>query len=332
MATDAGLTGRNGPSYRKRVAVGTEPRATLERIAHRAWTEAGSDEEASTEGKTHYPAIFLSDIHLGTKDCQAELLLDFLKQHTCDRLYLVGDIIDGWRMKSSLYWPQSHNDVLRRFLTLAKRGTRVIYVTGNHDEFLRRYSDMTFGNLELVDEAEHKGRDGSRYLVIHGDQFDVVTLHHRWLAFLGDLSYVLLLRMNRVVNWVRRRLGYGHWSLAQYLKHKVKRAVNFISEFEEALANQCRKLGYSGVVCGHIHHAEITDYSGISYMNCGDWVESCTALVENANGQFEILRWGVAVAGPAELGLVATATAEVAAKAAEPLVAEADKVPERRSA
>ena len=151
---------------------------------------------------------------------------------------------------------------------------------------------MVFGNLHLVDEAEHVGVDGGRYLIIHGDQYDVITRYHRWIAFLGDISYVFLLRMNRVVNWARKRLGYGHWSLAKYLKHKVKRAVNFISEFEEALATQCRRMGHDGVVCGHIHHAEITQYGEINYMNCGDWVESCTALVERQDGQFEILRWG----------------------------------------
>lgn len=283
--------------------------------------------ERISGGQTHYPAIFLSDIHLGTKDCQAELLIDFLQHHSCDRLYLVGDIIDGWRMKSSIYWPQSHNEVLRRFLTLSKRGTKVTYVTGNHDEFLRKYSDTTFGNLELVDEAEHRAVDGRRYLVIHGDQFDVITRCHRWLAFLGDKSYVFLLRMNRVVNWVRKRLGYDHWSLAKYLKHKVKRAVNFISEFEEALAMQCRKLGHDGVVCGHIHHAEITRYGEVTYMNCGDWVESCTALVEEPDGQYRILRWSKARAA---VPLAGDNRLPNAAPVAEELVA--DDVPRRRSA
>lgn len=307
--------------------------------------EDGDSREFDGPGKTHYPTIFLSDIHLGTKDCQSELLLEFLKQHTCDRLYLVGDIIDGWRMKSSIYWPQSHNDVLRRFLTLSKRGTQVIYVTGNHDEFLRRYSDMVFGNLHLVDEWEHRGADGKKYLIIHGDQYDVVTLHHRWLAFLGDKSYALLLRLNRVVNWARKRLGYGHWSLAKYLKHKVKRAVNFISEFEDGLASHCRIRGYDGVVCGHIHHAEITDFDGVAYMNCGDWVESCTALVERDDGQYQILRWGaldadvesvpepVPESGPA----VSAADAAVAATVLNPrpltaLNAAANETDTRRSA
>ncbi|MAT84054.1 MAG: UDP-2,3-diacylglucosamine hydrolase [Gammaproteobacteria bacterium] len=242
-------------------------------------------------GKTHYRTIFLSDIHLGTKGCQAERLLEFLKQHTCDRLYLVGDIVDGWRMKSSIYWSQSHSNVLRRFLTLTKRGTQVVYVTGNHDEFLRRYSDLAIGHLELVDEAVHDTADGRRLLVVHGDEYDVITRYHRWVAFLGDLGYTLLLALNRHFNALRSRLGYGYWSLSAWLKHRVKRAVNFISEFEEAVVHQCHKRGFDGVVCGHIHHAEIREIQGLRYLNCGDWVESCTALVEDEHGRFEILDW-----------------------------------------
>lgn len=243
-------------------------------------------------GKTHYRAIFLSDIHLGARGCQAERLLHFLKLHTCDRLYLVGDIVDGWRMRSSIYWPQSHSDVLRRFLTLCKRGTRLIYVTGNHDEFLRKYSDAVIGNLALVDKAEHLTADGRRLLVVHGDEYDVVTRYHRWVALLGDQGYTLLLWLNRYFNLMRSRLGYGYWSLSAWIKQRVKRAVSFISEFEEAIVHQCRKEGYDGVVCGHIHHAEIRDLGGTVYMNCGDWVESCTALVEDERGAFRILDWG----------------------------------------
>jgi len=243
-------------------------------------------------GKTHYRTIFLSDIHLGTKGCQADRLLDFLKEHTCDELYLVGDIIDGWRMKSSIYWPQSHSNVLRRFLTLTKRGTRLVYVTGNHDEFLRRYSDLAIGNIELVDEAVHETADGRRLLVVHGDEYDVITRYHRWVAWLGDLGYTLMLELNRHFNALRSRFGYGYWSLSAWVKHRVKRAVSFISEFEEAVAHHCRKQGYDGVVCGHIHHAEIRDLEGVRYLNCGDWVESCTALVEDERGEFQILDWG----------------------------------------
>ncbi len=242
-------------------------------------------------GKTHYPSIFLSDIHLGTKGCQAEKLVDFLKAHSCDRLYLVGDIVDGWRLKSGFYWPQAHNNVLRRFLTMTKNGTEVIYVTGNHDEFLRKYSDMQIGNLHVVDRYVHETQDGRRLLVIHGDEFDVITRYHKWLAFAGDIGYTFLLEANRLVNAARSRFGYGYWSLSAWIKHRVKRAVNFISEFEGAIAHQCNRLGYDGAVCGHIHHAEISEIEGVTYMNCGDWVESCTALVENANGSFRIIKW-----------------------------------------
>lgn len=239
----------------------------------------------------HYRTIWLSDIHLGTRGCQADALLDFLKRHTCDRLYLVGDIIDGWRMASSLYWPQSHSDVIRHVLTLAKRGTEVIYVTGNHDEFLRRFSDHSFGNIRLVDRAEHRTATGQRLLVVHGDEYDVITRYHRWIAWLGDVGYQFLLAVNRVNNAVRERLGHGRWSLSAWVKHRVKRAVNYISEFEVALARECERQGYDGVVCGHIHHAEIRDIGCIRYLNCGDWVESCTALVEDVRGAIRILSW-----------------------------------------
>ena len=243
-------------------------------------------------GKTHYRTIFLSDVHLGTKGCQADRLLTFLKQHTCDQLYLVGDIIDGWRMKSSgIYWPQSHINVIRRVLTMTKRGTEVIYVTGNHDEFLRDHSPVEIGNLKIVDEARHETADGRKLLVVHGDQFDVITRYHRWIAWLGDIGYTILLELNRFLNKLRNQLGYGYWSLSAWLKHKVKRAVNYIGEYEDALAHHCRRNGYEGVVCGHIHHAEISDFDGVSYMNCGDWVESCTALVEDDKGRFQVIDW-----------------------------------------
>ena len=241
--------------------------------------------------KTHYRTIFLSDIHLGTRGCRADLLLEFLKRHTCDDLYLVGDIVDGWRLRSTFYWPQAHTNVMRRFLTLSKRGTQVTYVTGNHDEFLRRYSEMELGNVRLVDEAVHRTADGRRFLVVHGDAYDVVTRCHRWAAVLGDLGYGWLLTLNGQLNKWRARFGYGHWSLSAWVKRRVKRAVNFVSGFEEAVSHHCRQQGYDGVVCGHIHHAEITDYDAVRYMNCGDWVESCTALVEDAAGAFHIIRW-----------------------------------------
>ncbi len=241
--------------------------------------------------KRHYRTIFLSDIHLGTRGCQADLLIAFLKEHTADRVYLVGDIIDGWRLKKGFYWPQSHNDVLRRLFTLMKRGTQVIYVTGNHDEFLRRYDDMELGNLSVLEFADHRAADGKRLLVTHGDQFDVITRYHRWVALLGDAGYVALMELNRLFNAIRFRFGFGYWSLSAWIKGKVKKAVNFVSDYEQAVAHECRRQNFDGVICGHIHHAEIADYEGVRYMNCGDWVESCTALVEDDAGQFKIIHW-----------------------------------------
>lgn len=250
-----------------------------------------SNSAAEDTERRHYRTIFLSDIHLGTRGCQADLLVDFLKRHSCDELYLVGDIIDGWRMSSGIYWPQEHTNVLRRFLTLTKRGTKVSYITGNHDEFLRRYSGLTLGNLEITDEATHISADGRHYLVVHGDEFDVITRYHRWIAWLGDIGYNLLLEVNRWINAARKRLGFGYWSLSKWVKHRVKTAVGFISDYEAAVAKSCRDKGYEGVICGHIHHAEIRDFEEIRYLNCGDWVESCTALVEDEHGTFSIIRW-----------------------------------------
>lgn len=235
--------------------------------------------------------IWISDTHLGSRGCKAEFLIEFLKSHQCETLYLVGDIIDGWRMRKSIYWPQAHSNVLRRILTLAKRGARVVYVTGNHDEFLRKYSNNVFGNIELRDEAVHKTQDGRKLLVLHGDEYDVVVRYHKWIAVLGDIAYNILLVLNRWYNHARVKLGYGYWSLSSYIKHRVKQAVNFIGDYENALAQECRRRKLDGVICGHIHHAEIRDIDGIAYHNCGDWVESCTAIVENQDGSIELVHW-----------------------------------------
>lgn len=240
--------------------------------------------------KQRVRTLWISDVHLGTRDCQAEHLSQFLKGYQADRVYLVGDIIDGWKLRGGIYWPQAHTNVIRRLLTMSKRGTEVIYVTGNHDEFLRRYSKLILGNIQLVDEAEHLTADGRRLLVVHGDQFDVITRYHRWLAFLGDRAYEFTLVLNRWLNHWRARYGYGYWSLSAYLKHKVKGAVNFISDFENAIAHECTRRGFHGVVCGHIHHAEIRKVGEVDYLNCGDWVESCTALIEHWDGSVELYR------------------------------------------
>ena len=239
----------------------------------------------------HYRALFLSDFHLGTRGCQAELLLDFLRLNDAETIYLVGDIIDAWRLKRSWYWPQSHNDVVQKILRKGRKGARIIYLPGNHDEFLRDYLGSHFGVVELVDQIVHQGADGKRLLVLHGDQFDVVVRNARWLAYFGDWAYELALGINTILNIVRRRLGFSYWSLSAWAKLKVKNAVNFIGDFETTLAGEAQKAGADGVVCGHIHHAALRDMQGIRYLNSGDWVESCTAIAEHHDGRYEILTW-----------------------------------------
>lgn len=235
--------------------------------------------------------IWISDIHLGTRGCNAELLLDFLRAHECETLYLVGDIVDGWRLRKGWYWPDAHSEVVRRVLKMAHRGARVVLIAGNHDEMLRPYAGMSFGGVEIALEAIHTTADGRRLLVTHGDAFDVVVLYHRWLAFLGDQAYEMLLRANIVLNALRRRLHLPYWSLSSYLKKRVKNAVAFIGEFEEAVAHAARDRGVEGVVCGHIHCAEIRQIGAVTYYNDGDWVESCTALIESFDGSIAIVDW-----------------------------------------
>jgi UDP-2,3-diacylglucosamine pyrophosphatase LpxH len=246
----------------------------------------------AAEGSSHkYRTIWISDIHLGTAGCKAEFLLDFLKWNDSETLYLVGDVIDGWRLKRGWNWPQSHNDVIQKILRKARKGTRVIYVPGNHDEFARGYVEHAFGGIELVHEAAHVTADGKRLLITHGDLFDGVVQQARWIALLGDQLYTLILALNHWFNRARARMGFGYWSLSQYLKHKAKTAVAFITDFEEALVKEARRRGFDGVVCGHIHKAEIRMIDGILYCNDGDWVESLTALVEDHAGRLEIVEW-----------------------------------------
>ena len=239
----------------------------------------------------HYRAIFISDLHLGTPGCQADALLDFLKQNTSDYLYLVGDIIDGWQLRRRWYWPQAHNDVIQKLLRKARKGTRVIYVPGNHDEFARHFLDHHFGGIEVVDEAVHQTADGRQLWVIHGDYFDAVVQQAKWLAYVGDYLYEFTLKLNRYLNNMRGRLGLPYWSLSAYLKHKVKKALNYVTDFENAVAHEAAKHGYQGVVCGHIHRAEIRDVDGVLYCNDGDWVESRSALVESEEGELSLLYW-----------------------------------------
>jgi UDP-2,3-diacylglucosamine pyrophosphatase LpxH len=240
---------------------------------------------------SRYRSIWISDIHLGTRGCKADFLLDFLKHTESDYLYLVGDIIDCWRLRRSWYWQQSHNDVVQKLLRKARKGTKVIYVPGNHDEPLRDYADMQFGGVTLAEEAIHVTADGRRFLVMHGDSFDGIVKYARWLAVLGDHAYTALLVLNHWYNLWRRRFGYPYWSLSAYLKARVKDAVSYIDDFEIALAEEARRRGVDGVICGHIHKAEIRRIGPVLYCNDGDWVESCTALVEHGDGRLEILDW-----------------------------------------
>ena len=257
------------------------------------------DMDPGDTGDAHEPpgprlrvrTAWISDIHLGTPGCQAVPLLDFLRALECETLYLVGDIIDGWQLRRSWYWPQAHNDVVQKLLRKARKGTRVVFVPGNHDEFARKYVEHNFGGVDVVDEAIHTTADGRALWITHGDLFDGVIQYARWLAYLGDTAYECLLKLNRHLNSLRARMGLPYWSLSKYLKLKVKRAVSYIGDFEVAVAREARRRGLQGVVCGHIHHAEMRDIDGVLYANDGDWVESLTALVEHPDGRLELRHW-----------------------------------------
>ncbi len=235
-------------------------------------------------------AIFISDIHLGTRGCQAERLLDFLRDHEAEYLFLVGDIIDFWVMNRGIQWSAAQNTVVQKLLRRARHGEKIFLIPGNHDEALREYLDMNFGGIQVVDEYIHTAADGRRYLLIHGDEFDQVTRHHRWVALLGDIAYNALVRINAWLSWLRRRLNRpGYWSLAGYAKRKVKTAVSFIFDFEDSVIRAARERGVDGVICGHIHSATIRAADGMTYLNCGDWVDSCTAIVEHLDGRMELI-------------------------------------------
>src|SRR3954453_18732004 len=252
---------------------------------------ATTPKSTAVRGPVQVRTIFLSDIHLGTRGCQADKLLHFMRSYEADLVFLVGDIVDGWQLKSGWYWPQNHNDVVQKLLRKARKGARIIYVPGNHDEFLRGFYGTHFGGIEVVENFVHRAADGRRYLVIHGDLFDVVIRHARWIALLGDKAYDLAIFFNTYFNTIRRLFGLPYWSLSQWLKMKVKNAVNFIGEYERALTAEARRHQVDGVICGHIHCATIRDENGLLYVNCGDWVESCTAVVEHFDGRLEIVDW-----------------------------------------
>jgi UDP-2,3-diacylglucosamine pyrophosphatase LpxH len=236
-------------------------------------------------------AVFVSDIHLGTAGCQAKALLDFLKHHPSDNLYLVGDIVDGWQLRRRWFWPQAHNDVVQKLLRRARKGCRVVFIPGNHDEFARAFVGHQFGGIEVHEDTVHTTADGRTLWVTHGDYFDGVIQCAKWLAYLGDNAYEFTLKLNRYLNTLRARMGLPYWSLSAYLKQKVKTALNYVTDFEKAVAQEARQRGHDGVVCGHIHRAEMRTIDGTLYCNDGDWVESRTALVEHFDGRLELVTW-----------------------------------------
>ncbi len=264
-----------------------------------------------------YRTIFISDTHLGTRGCKAEFLLDFLRHTESDPLYLVGDVIDGWALRKGFYWPQAHNDIVQKVLRKARKGTRVIFVPGNHDEFARRYAQHNFGGIEVEQEWIHTLADGRRLWVTHGDLFDGVIQCAKWLAHVGDWAYEFTLRLNSRLNSLRARLGLPYWSLSRFLKLKVKRAVSYVGQFEEAVAREARQRGVDGVVCGHIHHAEMRMVNGVLYCNDGDWVESLTALVEYGDGRLAIIDCSAQRRGAHAAAARTAAAGAVAAEIAE---------------
>lgn len=264
--------------------------ATITDLADFASSRPRIPEQARAE-RRNYRTIWISDVHLGTPGCNAEMLIDFLDHVDSDTMYLVGDIIDGWRLKKRFYWPDAHNDIVWRILKRAKRGTRIVYIPGNHDEMFRQFTGLDFGGVAIRRQAIHQTADGRRLLVLHGDEFDAIMLSHRWLAYLGDAAYGFAMWANRWVNAYRRFMGLPYWSLSKHAKHRVKQSVNFISDFEGVVARSAGQRGVDGVVAGHIHTAEMRTIDGIAYYNDGDWVEGCTALVEHHDGRMEILHW-----------------------------------------
>jgi UDP-2,3-diacylglucosamine pyrophosphatase LpxH len=241
--------------------------------------------------KTQYRSVWISDVHLCTKDSRAEELYDFLDGIRCDYLYLVGDIIDVWALRRKWHWPPMYNEVMHKLLKRSRHGAEVIYIPGNHDDFFRSFVGYTFGDIRVVQNARHETADGRQFLVLHGDEFDMVVKHHLWLAALGSRAYRRLITLNRMVNAVRRRLGKPYWSFSGAIKRRVKQAVSYVNRFEEILVSEARRHGVDGIICGHIHQPLIREIDGVLYCNAGDWVENCTALVEHQDGRLELLRW-----------------------------------------
>ena len=255
-------------------------------------TAPSNRDDVPLPGPRKVRSLFLSDIHLGSRACRAEELLEFLKEYEASNIFLLGDIVDFWAMSRSLYWPPAHNTVVQKILKRARHHVRVFLIPGNHDEALREYVGSSFGDIALLREHVHTPANGTRYALLHGDEFDQVTHYHRWVSVLGDVSYTMLVHVNRLLSLIRRKLGVsGHWSLADYAKRNVLRAVSFISDFETSVVHNVKRRGLDGVICGHIHTPVIKQIDGLTYINCGDWVDSCTAIVEHMDGRMQLVRW-----------------------------------------
>ena len=280
---------------------------------------AGAAHDRMDDAPATHPfrTLWLSDIHLGTRDCKAEALLDLLRHCHADTLYLVGDIIDGWQLRKGWYWPQAHNDVAQKLLRKARKGCRVVFIPGNHDEFARDFHGLQFGGIEVLSDAVHITATGARLWIVHGDWFDGVVMHAKWLAHLGDALYIFTLKLNRWLNQARHRMGFSYWSLSQYLKGKVKNAVSYISSFEQLLAEEAARRQCEGVVCGHIHRAELRQIGGSLYANCGDWVESLTAVAELNDGTLQLLMWKQSTSTPIVLAELNPGSANTSPKEAQ---------------
>ena len=272
----------------------TQSQDLLKHLADFSSEESASDTNdtpATDSKKSTYRTVFISDVHMGTKDCKSEYLLEFFKYNSFDQLYLVGDIFDGWKMKSGIYWHKSFNKLIRRLLKLTKKGKPVYYITGNHDEFLRKYANTKFDKIHLLNRATHETAQGKKLLIIHGDQFESVTHCSKFLKYVGDKGYDVLMKINRAANRIRAKYGYGYWSFAAFLKEHVQTAKDYILRYEQAVAHGAKKQGFDGVICGHIHQAAAKNIEGIEYYNTGDWVESCTAIVETHSGELKLIDW-----------------------------------------
>src|SRR6266571_8096157 len=246
--------------------------------------------QAGTEALHRVRAAWISDLHLGTRTSNTESVLQFLRDYDCEKLYVVGDLIDIWQLRRGRYWPQQHNDVIQKILRKARKGVPVVYIPGNHDEFVSTFAGA-YGNISIQEHAIHVTADGRRILVIHGHELDTVVQNAKWLAYLGDAGYQFLLSLNPAINFVRRRFGLGYWSLSAYAKKRVKDAVSFIGRFEEEIVRYAKKFSVDAVLCGHIHSATIRQCGAVTYYNCGDWVESCSALIEREDGGLELVNY-----------------------------------------